>query len=219
MNGAPRTAELFLEALCTETAFRDDLVGDFAEELSQRAGRDGARAARRWYYRELLRTTPHVAASWLSRLTAREARRLIAIGFSALTFLIVLDVLALLLAKGLAWQFGLVHSVSAFRLHGVGWNVAILTFATLNACLGGFIAAAVGDRTPLLSGFALGVVWTSVDLLVRGVMLLSTAALHPWLSMAFGVLVGVVMVGLTIAGAMIRIRTSGQSLPRAALGT
>lgn len=77
----PRTAESFLDALAEGIAFREDLVGDFAEEFAERARRDGKRSAQFWYYRELLRTTPHVLGSWMSRLKASDAVRLVSIAF------------------------------------------------------------------------------------------------------------------------------------------
>ena len=41
----PRVAEAVLESLGAQPEFRDDVLGDLAEELAIRAGWDGERAA------------------------------------------------------------------------------------------------------------------------------------------------------------------------------
>jgi len=42
------------------------IVGDMLEEFSNRAERSGVAAARRWYWREAVRTTVHLAAAGIS---------------------------------------------------------------------------------------------------------------------------------------------------------
>ncbi|HEU4565169.1 MAG TPA: permease prefix domain 2-containing transporter [Gemmatimonadaceae bacterium] len=71
---APRQAsppaEALLRAIGAEPAFAEAVLGDLAEEYALRASRDGEAAARWWYAREALRSTPH-----LIRSAARHARR------------------------------------------------------------------------------------------------------------------------------------------------
>jgi hypothetical protein len=49
-----------LLALGGDPAFIADLLGDLSEEYADRAARDGICAARLWYVRELVRSTPHL---------------------------------------------------------------------------------------------------------------------------------------------------------------
>ena len=64
MIAPPRTAEMVLASLGAEPDFRDAVIGDLAQEFVERAERDDPSSARRWYYREAIRATPHLLRSW-----------------------------------------------------------------------------------------------------------------------------------------------------------
>lgn len=76
MIAPPVTVERLLEALSTKTDFRDNILGDLAEEFALLLEREGAAAARRWYYRESIRTTPHLLRDWARGLRAPDVRHL-----------------------------------------------------------------------------------------------------------------------------------------------
>jgi hypothetical protein len=71
-------AEAWLRALGADPAFAEAVLGDLAEEFAERAGRDGAAAARWWYLREALRSAPHLVRSWLRRASPRARARVAA---------------------------------------------------------------------------------------------------------------------------------------------
>lgn len=77
-----RDLDRALLALGADPTFVEALLGDLAEERAQRAARDGAAAARRWYVREALHSTPyllrHVVRHVLRHGTPRQRRRLAA---------------------------------------------------------------------------------------------------------------------------------------------
>jgi hypothetical protein len=89
----PRKAELLLEALGARSDFRDALLGDLAEEHAVRAERDGAAAARRWYYREAIRAAPYLLRDWSRHLRARDVAHLAGIALTSLVFVEVLGAL------------------------------------------------------------------------------------------------------------------------------
>jgi len=66
----PSMVEQLLLTLGVDPDFTGAVFGDFAEEYAHRGLHDGISAARRWYLRELLRSTPHFVRSWF-----RHARR------------------------------------------------------------------------------------------------------------------------------------------------
>jgi hypothetical protein len=50
-----------LRFIGAELKFADDVLGDLAEERARRVERDGARSASWWYFREGIRSSPHLA--------------------------------------------------------------------------------------------------------------------------------------------------------------
>ena len=75
-------AERALLAFGADPAVLDAVLGDLAEERAERAARDGAGAARRWYAREVLRSAPHLlghaVGSVVRHGTPRQRARLAA---------------------------------------------------------------------------------------------------------------------------------------------
>ena len=195
-------------------------MGDLAEEFASRADRDGVRPARHWYYRELLRTTPHVLRSWLSGLKPRDAARLAAIAYSSLTFLIVLDLLATMLILSVARAFGFAHGFPVGAPHSFTRLLIQVMVGVPNAALGGVIAASLGDRTPLLSGLALGVAWAGTALLVQCVVVLAGHGAHSFAAtIGINAVSGTALIGLALLGAMLRIRAGRDNRASAATGS
>jgi hypothetical protein len=90
-NSALLTERVLL-ALGGEPAFIADLLGDLSEEYTYRAARDGVYAARLWYVREMVRSTPHLVWNAIRHGTPSARARLAAsilavvVTFSVLTF-------------------------------------------------------------------------------------------------------------------------------------
>jgi hypothetical protein len=86
----PRTAERLLGSLGARPEFRDPLLGDMDEEYADRVRRHGEQAARRWYWRESLRTAPHLVHDWRRSLAARDVRRLGSVVLASYCFTMML---------------------------------------------------------------------------------------------------------------------------------
>lgn len=69
-------------AIGVDRALIDAVLGDLNEEYSARVTEDGPHAARRWYVREALRSTPHLALSAARHMDSRR-RLLIALAILA----------------------------------------------------------------------------------------------------------------------------------------
>jgi len=93
---APKTksalvTERALLALGGDPAFITDLLGDLSEEYTHRAAHDGVPAARFWYVREMVRSTPHLIRNAIRHGTPSARARLAAcmlavvVTFSVLT--------------------------------------------------------------------------------------------------------------------------------------
>jgi hypothetical protein len=163
----PRVAELLLESLGAQTDFRDSLLGDLAEEFALRVERDGIGAARRWYYRESIRATPHLLRDWARALRPRDLSHLAGVVLSSYVFLVMLAgflaavVRSAMVALGVPLDLLLLRAGHPVLLHAIG-----LPLGAVGAVMGGYIAAWLHDRAPLVSALALGVVWSCVDLSV-----------------------------------------------------
>jgi hypothetical protein len=207
----PRTAELLLEALGARTDVRDAVLGDLAEEFALRAERDGIRRARRWYYREAVRTAPHLLRDWSRGLTARDAYHLAGVVLTSYVFMTMLGVLFVNLARGVMMAFGrppgapLLVSPSDALLAAIG-----LPLGAVAATTGGYIAAWLHDRAPLISALALGVTWSCVAVSVSTFV----GGVPGWYQLG----VPVVLILGTAAGGMLRVRTPRSTTASASAG-
>jgi hypothetical protein len=201
MIAPPLTVERLLEALGPRTDFRDGVLGDIAEEFALRAERDGSVAARRWYYREAIRTTPHLLRDWARCLHARDVEHLVSAIIASFVLLLVLEVILLRTAFILLAALGVAPALLPPSL-GVLYVTAVeLALVGMSAITGGFIAAWIGRRTPLVSALAFGVVWLCA--VVAGCAVVQNGP--PVWYEACAILV--MMVGTTIGG-ILRIRAT-----------
>jgi hypothetical protein len=195
MIAPPRVAELLLESLGAQTAFRDSLLGDLAEEFALRVERDGIGAARRWYCRESIRATPHLLRDWARSLRPRDLSHLAGVVLSSYVFLVMLAGFLAAVVRSTIVTFGVPLDLQLFRagnllLHAIG-----LPLGAIGAIMGGYIAAWLHDRAPLVSALALGVVWSCVDLSVLRIL----GGIPAWYQFAVPV---VVVVGTATGGAL-----------------
>lgn len=91
---ASRTETLLL-SLGADPLLLEAVLGDLAEECATRSARDGMRAARWWYVREALRSTPHLLASAIRGASWRR-RGAFATGAATIAFAITLAASGLL---------------------------------------------------------------------------------------------------------------------------
>ena len=210
MNAPPRTAELLLESLGAGASFGEPLLGDMAEEFTDRVERDGQGAARRWYYGEAIRVTPHLLRVWGRGLRPGDMRRLASLIFAAYFFTLMLTFLVMMVTQSVGGTLGLTPAVS-FN-HGSPADALSLAFAVAGGVVcsltGGYIAAWLDDRAPLASAVALGVVWSIWGFV--GAAITMARGEHGWY-LAFMSIVA--LVG-PILGGILRVRGARSSIQR-----
>jgi hypothetical protein len=200
MIAPPRGAELLLEALGAQPEFRDAVLGDLAEEFALRAQRDGVAAARRWYCREAVRAAPHLVRSWARGLRGRDITHLGGIILTSYVFTLVILLFAAATVASVMDAVGALPDFesASWRDRRLLWLE--LALAPLSSMTGGYIAAWLGHRTPLISALALGLAWSCA-----GVALAAAIAHVPaWYPVALGL---VVIIGTTAGGA-VRVRVA-----------
>ena len=201
MIAPPRTVERLLEGLSANIAFRDGVLGDLAEEFALRAEREGAAAARRWYYRESIRTAPHLIRNWARSLRTSEVAHLANVVLAAYVLTTLVGVFVAMVAGSIMIALGISSPILIPSTGGRLAPVVGLTLGTSAALLGGYIAAWLDNITPLVSAFVLGVIWSSAGTLVSAFVGASEPA---W----FRVCASLVIVTGTTIGGILHVRAT-----------
>ena len=197
----PRFAEVLLESLGAESSFREPLLGDLAEGFALRVERDGVGAARRWYYRESVRATPHLLGDWRRSLRAPDIRYLAGVVLSSYVLTMTLVFLAVELAGGAASALGFSPRVLAAPLDAAPLVALWLLIGTTYTVMGGYIAAWLDRRAPLVSAVALGLTWSCSALAIGGLTRGNGARAWYWVCAPVLLAVG------PIVGGVLRLRT------------
>lgn len=168
MINPPRTAEVVLESLCAQATFGDALLGDLAEGFALRVARDGERVARRWYYREAMRSTVFLLFDWIRRLRVADARRLGGVLLASYVFTMMLARFAITVAASIADAIGL----SSITTLGGGPPALVplwlwIPFGVAYSTLAGYIAGWLNEKEPLPTVIALSIVWTCTLIALR----------------------------------------------------
>jgi hypothetical protein len=150
-TGVPRVAETLLQSLGADREFTDDVLGDLAEEFAIRRQWDSPSAVRWWYYREAVRTAPHLLRDWLRRLRPRDTRPLVwAVGAAFVT--------SRVLVTGLSYVTFWITDIPlyAYMRHlqttgdGLMWLIlAIVARQIVPAVVAGFVAGRSNARAAL----------------------------------------------------------------------
>ena len=148
----PRLAEALAEALVADPALRDAALGDLAEEFVIVAASRGAGAARSWYWSQVARSAPSLAALGT---TAGLGRSRAALTWLRLVASVVLGYALLAVFVPLLdfWMMARLGNPSVIWL----MPVASLVSGMSSAFVAGYVTALVGGRARILSGAALGV--------------------------------------------------------------
>lgn len=153
----PLLAERFVEALLPDPATCAAVAGDLHEDFLALAESNGARAARRWYWRQALRSALPFAWMSLGALRWRQAPRIagaVLAGYLAMAMFVMTTDLAL-----------------GFVLRSMTWTaIASLALGVCGGATGGYVAARVNRGSPLAAALLLG---------------LASAALSVWLLASF----------------------------------
>ena len=170
MIAPPVTVERLLEALSTKTDFRDGILGDLAEKFALRAEREGAAAARRWYYREAIRATPHLLRHWARGLRAPDVRHMADIVIASFVFAETLLFFLELTVTSVTKALGVYPIILTQAPAGRILPAVALTLLAMGAIMGGWIAAWFDERTPLVNALALGVAWSCVIIVMSAIV-------------------------------------------------
>lgn len=164
MSQPPRAVEPLLKALGADPYLTDVVLGDLAEEFSERAAFDGEVEARRWYLKEAAHAVPHLLRSAWRQLRVGDIPRLVGNSLFAWFMLVPLGSMLYIVAAGVARLLGVEW---AFRPSLADGNFAALAMvgAALGGVIGGYVAAWRNARAPLIGSFAYGVVMTSINLI------------------------------------------------------
>lgn len=210
MTSPPRTAELLLAALGADADFRDAVLGDLAEEFTIRTAWDGIGAARRWYYREALRAAPHLLRNGLRRMRPRDVAHLAGLLVTSHVLVLVLAAFVAAMAGSVLATLGVAPGPQLHPGGGVTRLLLGLTVGAVTAVTGGYIAAWLNARAPLVSSLALGAVWACGNIAV----LAAFGATPVWYRIAAPVLA----ICGTAVGGIVRVGVS-QSQTSGAEGT
>jgi hypothetical protein len=195
----PRTAEAILRSLGARATFSEPMIGDLAEGFALRVEREGAGAARRWYFRETIRAVPHLLRDWARALEMRDIRRLGGIILTSYVFAFALAVLLIGLTKGAFDAVGLSPHVRFGRPPNT--QIGILWFPVQMMCtvVTGYFAAWLDNRAPLTTAIATGVALACPAFVV--------AFSHMSVAALFVVLAAVVEIGGATLGGVLRLRS------------
>ena len=174
MSQPPRAVESILKGLGADPYLSEVILGDLAEEYDQRAAFDGEEDARRWYTTEALRSVPHLLRSAVKRLRIGDVPRLIGNALLAWLALLPVGLVVGVVAVGVLRLVGFEWVPSPGSGGGVlgHWTptqlpliVAAMFAMPLSGVAGGYVAARLNGRAPLIGSAAFGVVLTSVNLI------------------------------------------------------
>lgn len=168
-----RWIERVLSSFGAEPDYRDALLGDLTEEFTIRVEEQGVGIARRWYFREAIRSVPHLLRSWLRRCDPRDVVQLFGVTIAAL---FALRLLGMAIRLGIVLSFGV--RPDSVAIIEVAWRDIVtettvmrwvaLTLVQLPTIAAGFVGASLYPRGRLAAALSLNAV-TVVFTLVASV--------------------------------------------------
>jgi hypothetical protein len=157
MIAPPRTTERLLAGLGAKPAFRDALLGDLAEEFASRVETDGIERATRWYRREAVRAVPHLLRSWAHGVRLGDIGHLLGVIATAYTGMAVIALIFAGVFAGVVRTLGYQGQLlprSSLVVPAVLSSVLLL--GGVFSALGGYLAAWLDSRAPLVTATAFG---------------------------------------------------------------
>ena len=211
MITSPRTLEALLEALGAETQYREEVLGDLAEEFASRAERDGEPNARRWYRREAIRAVPHLLRSGWHRARRRGLGHLLGVIATAYTGVFIIEILATGIVFGTLGALGVLRVPGRIRIDYPLWQASMVALGTLTATLGGYLAAWLNEEAPLFTAFAFSSAWSVIQAV--GLTITRTRSAFT-LPMWYAVAVPAVIFLGVISGGILRVRQATRAKGR-----
>ena len=198
MIAPPRIATSLLEGLGADQEFRDAVIGDLAEEFAIRLEYDGVDAARRWYYREVIRTAPHLLRNWAWRLRPREVARVAGVVLASYVTVAMIGALIAKIVMSVTAAFDVALTLQRLPLTNPIMLAAALFLGLLPSTFGGYVAARFDAKSPLISALALGMMWASAAAIAGAI----DTAFPMWYKLA---VLFVLTIGTTVGG-ILRVR-------------
>lgn len=158
----PRLPQHLLGALGADADARDAVLGDLHELFMARAARDGVSVARGWYWGEALRTAPHLLVSGLRGQAWQTTKRTAsAIALAYLTMLVMGTVVGGAI-RGLVFATGVFPAavVAPTQISWVALAMMLVT-GTLQALIGGALAAHFDRHAPLRTAVVFATLWSA----------------------------------------------------------
>jgi hypothetical protein len=147
----PRIGQIVLESFGASPEFRDPIIGDLAQEYAGRVEQSGIAAARWWYYREVLRTAPHMGRNWWSTVRGAEIRHVLAVLAYTCVLMLLAEFVVLMLAFFALSPLGLADNSNA------GPGLLLPMLVVLSPIFAGFTAASLYRKAPLVAAATLGI--------------------------------------------------------------
>ena len=164
MSQPPRALESILKGLGADPYLSEVILGDLAEEYTERATFDGRVEARRWYIGEALRSVPHLLRSAMIRLRVGDVPRLIGNALFAWLALLPVGLTLYALVAGVLRVLAIEWTIPPTP-QNTGFVVLAMLAMPIAGIIGGYIAAWRNPRAPLIGAVAFGVVLTSINLI------------------------------------------------------
>ena len=165
MSQPPRAFESILKNLGADPYLIDVILGDLAEEFSQRVAFDGEKHARRWYRREAMRAVPHLLRSAGRQLRVGDIPRLVGVALFSWVALMPASIIAYVVVVAVTQAMG-VHSLAPWLSpKGPGFATFVMLAMPLIGAAGGYVAAWRNARAPLIGAAAFGTVMTSMNVI------------------------------------------------------
>ena len=197
----PRGMRALLQSLGARQALTEDVLGDLAEEYSERLREVGPMPARVWLYSQAARAAPHLVGDWARQFGRRDAGILalatiaaLAAGrlFSAVLWIVLERVT--FLSTGIGLGAYLHHWSSTGDMMSPVF-IALAVGAVVPPVLGGFVAGVVGRGAPVAHALMAAIVLVISSLLALLMFAHASAGVT-----AAGIVRGVVGIALFIAG-------------------
>ena len=163
-------AERLLLGFLTDPALGDAILGDLIEEWRTRIPRDGRMFADLWYWRQAIRTMPHLLRDWCVTATRRDVRLrlagiLVVFGMAVLpaaaahvTANMSLAVARVILGSLSAVDGGMPLTLNWLEIAGIP-----LAVSAICALAGAFVLGSRSRIAPLVSVCWLGAAWITVS--------------------------------------------------------
>ena len=166
----PRWIERVLSSFGAEPTYRDALLGDLTEEFTIRVEEQGAAVARRWYFREAVRSVPHLLRSWLRRCSPRDVLQLFGVAIAGAFVARLLGIairLAIVISFGVRPDSVAIAEI-AWRdiiMSPDGWRWVAALLVEMPMVVAGFVAASLYSRARMTGAMCFAVLLAAIDIL------------------------------------------------------